>query len=178
MEKKPRPRRVRKIDMPIDYIKPVIDKRVRELCYKPYTNHPKGCPNYGKRETCPPKAVLLPDYFDISKPIMVVWADFNLGQHREKMMLKHPNWSRRQLDCCLYWQGKVTKRLKQEVKYNLGRSDLFQNLKNLAATYCPEAMGVNVTETMKNVGLILEWPPVKIVRKIAFIGSPPAAKES
>lgn len=34
----------------------------------------------------------------------------------------------------------------------------------------PEAMGVNVSLTMKNAGLILEWPPRNIVHKIAFIG--------
>jgi predicted metal-binding protein len=142
--------------MPVDYIKPVIDKSVRRLCYKPYHNHPKGCPNYGKRETCPPKAVLLPEYFDMNKPILAVWVAFSLEQHREKMKNKHPNWSRRQLDCCLYWQGRVNKRLRRQVEYNLGRSPLFEGSNNLIATYCPEAMGVNVTETMKNAGLILE----------------------
>jgi hypothetical protein len=37
-------------------------------------------------------------------------------------------------------------------------------------SYCPEAMGVNVTATMKNLGVELEWPPKNIVRKVAIIG--------
>lgn len=38
-------------------------------------------------------------------------------------------------------------------------------------TYCPEAMGVNVTATMKNLGVTLEWPPQKVVYKVAIIGT-------
>ena len=37
--------------------------------------------------------------------------------------------------------------------------------------YCPEAMGVNVTETMKNVGIILEWPPETVTYQIVIAGS-------
>lgn len=156
--------------MPIDYITPIMDETVRDLCYEPYHNHPKGCPNYGERDTCPPKAILLTDYFDMTKPIMAVWAAYNLKMHREKAKAKHPGWSPRQLVNSRHWQNSVLARLRREVNYNLGRSPLFDGSKNLVATYCPEAMGVNVTETMKNVGLILEWPPVNIVHKIAFVG--------
>jgi predicted metal-binding protein len=35
---------------------------------------------------------------------------------------------------------------------------------------CPEAMGVNVTKTMSNAGIILEWPPENIAYKIAIAG--------
>lgn len=163
--------------LPINYIQPVMDESVRQLCQRPYYNHSKGCPNYGKRDTCPPKAVLLTEYFDMAKPIIAVWVAFDLAQHRAKMKERHPNWSRRQLDCCLYWQGGVNKRLRQEVRYNKGRSTLFNRHKELIATYVPEAMGVNVTETMRKVGLILEWPPENIVRKIAFVGCPNAQGE-
>ena len=155
----------------IDYITPVIDEGVRDLCYKPYYNHPKGCPNHGKRDTCPPKAVLLKDYFDMSKPILAVWVAFDLSLHRAKMKAKHPRWTKRQCENSRHWQNSVLARLRREVKFNLGRSPLFEGSNSLVATYVPEAMGVNVTETMKSVGLVLEWPPVKIVHKIAFVGS-------
>jgi len=156
--------------MPICYVKPVVDESVRQLCRRPYPNHLKGCPNYGKRPTCPPQAPMLSEVFDLTKPVLAVWQPYNLALHREKMREKHPNWSRRQLDCCLYWQGKMNKRLRQEVKYNLTRYRLFENNKNLTETYAPEAMGANVTETMKNADVILEWPPVNIVIKVAFVG--------
>lgn len=145
----------------------VIDSSVRELCARPYPNHPKGCPNFGKRPTCPPRSPFLEDVYDISKGFWIVWVSFNLLYHRNRMQKKHPDWSRRQLDCCLYWQGGVRKKLKESVAdvmyYLEGRGDWY-------ATNCPEAMGVNVTATMKSLGIKLEWPPENTVRKIAIIG--------
>ena len=163
--------------MPIDYIKPVIDESVRNLCFKPYHNHPKGCPNFGKRDTCPPKAVLLTDYLDINKPIMVVWVEYNLGLHRARAKAKHSHWTKQQCENSRHWQNSVRARLRRDVKDILVRNPLFEGSTKLVATDCPEAMGVNVTETMKNIGVILEWPPENIVRIIAFIGTPPAAKK-
>ena len=154
--------------MPIVFVKPILDLSMRKLCTKPYYNHKKGCPNYGKRDTCPPKAPILYDYFDMSKPILAVWTAFNLAAHRESMRDKHPNWSRRQLDCCLYWQGRVNKNLRRN---NLQRHTIFSHNNPLIATYIPEAMGVNVTATMAAVDLILEWPPERTVIKVAFVGA-------
>lgn len=145
----------------------VIDYSVRELCYRPYQNHPKGCPNFGKRPTCPPRCLKLENAFDVPKGFWVVWVDFDFAIYRRNMKRKHPNWSQRQIDCCLYWQGGVKKKLKEAVVdlmyYLDGRGDWY-------ATDCPEAFGVNVTETMKTLGVILEWPPENIVYKIAIIG--------
>ena len=156
--------------MTIHYVKPMIDYSVRNLCFKEYPNHKKGCPNFGNRFMCPPTAPLIKDFFNLDKRIMAVVIHFNLELHRQKMLALHPKWSKRQTDCCLYWQGTVRKQLKKEIAYNLTRSPLFDSEK-LIATDCPEAMGVDVTATMKNAGIILEWPPEKIVRKIAFIGT-------
>lgn len=158
--------------MPICYVKPVIDLSVRQLCYQPYPNHPKGCPNYGKRDTCPPKAPFFDEIFDLNKPILAVWVSFDLTAHRTRMLKKHPNWTRRQQDCCLYWQGSVNKRLRINVAHHITRHVLFDNNKFLIVTYVPEAMAVNVTETMKNAGVELEWPPENKVIKVAFIGCP------
>lgn len=172
--------------MPINYVTPIMDESVRDLCKRPYGwnpktrrySHPKGCPNWGRRDTCPPKAVLLPEFFDMTKPILAVWVAYDLASHRKKAKAKHPDWSNRQCGNSRHWQNGVLARLRREVKYNLERSPLFGNSKNLIATDRPEAMGVNVTETMKNVGVILEWPPVNIVRKIAFIGTPQQSENS
>jgi len=147
--------------------KVVVNSSIRSLCVRPYPNHPKGCPNFWKKETCPPQVGLLGDIYDISKGFRVVWVEFDFGNHRIRMGRKHPNWSQRQVDCCLYWQGGVKKKLREEIQdvmyYLEGRGDFL-------VTDCPEAMGVNVTETMRNIGVNLEWPPEKIVRKIALIG--------
>lgn len=155
--------------MAIYEIKPIINVSVRVLCRKSYPNHPKGCPNFGKRDTCPPHAPLLVDFFNMHKKILAVVVDFNLKKHKERMKKLHPGWTEKQCACCLYWQGGVRKKLKEKVDRTI--QHYYKGEENsIQITDCPEAMGVDVTSTMKNVGVRLEWPPKRIVRKITFIG--------
>ena len=153
--------------MPIKQIKPIIDYSVRDFCFRPYSNHPKGCPNFGKRETCPPQASFIDDVLDLTKPVYAIWNIFDFACHTIKMSQLHPSWSRRQIECCLYWQGTARKQLKEEIfnfEFNPSHNgyDVFT---------CPEAMGVNVTETMKSIGEILEWPPVTKTYQVAIAGT-------
>jgi len=146
----------------------VIDYDVRMLCATPYPNHPKGCPNLGVKAGCPPQAKFFDKVYDVDKGIWIAWIGFDFASYCRKMRRKHPDWSQQQVECCLYWEGKADKMLRDEVgdlAYNLsGTGEAWQ------VTFCPEAMGVNVTETMKLVGVELEWPPKKIVRKVAIFG--------
>jgi len=126
--------------------------------------HPHGCPNFGKRSSCPPKAPLLEDIFDLSKKIFVIWNAYSLRKHVDKLRARHPNWSDRQLYCCLYWQGQARKQLRKNIarflKVNPG----------YLVIQCPEACGINVTETMAAIGIQLEWPPIEIAYQIALAG--------
>lgn len=149
---------------------PVINYSVRGLCAKPYEGHPKGCPNFRSRETCPPTAPFFGDAFDLSKPVYAITETFNLAAHVLSMKRKHPDWSDRQARCCLYWQGGVRKALNDSVNRFL------QHHPGLICTDCPEAMGVDVTATMAAVGVQLEWPPESYVTKIALAGSPVGEK--
>lgn len=153
-------------------VKPIIDESVRELCYRKYPGHPNGCPNYGLRDTCPPHAPLLGKVLDLNKTIYAIWVDFNLAQQRAKMLSRHPNWSLRQQECCLYWQGGVRKQLKLEAELFCMEQLLRDSSKKvLSVFYVPEAMGVNITQTLIQVCIELEWPPVNIVRKVALVGT-------
>lgn len=147
----------------IQQVTPVIDKRVRNLCIKAYPNHPKGCPNYNKKEGCPPQVSLWENVCDTYLATWVFWTKFDLGSHRQRMKEKHPNWSSRQLDCCLYWQGTARKPLVDFFKTEWEMPGLFK-------TSCPEAMGINITETMKQVGVVLEWPPKKWTYQVYLAG--------
>ena len=73
----------------------------------------------------------------------------------------------RQLYCVLYWQPKARKQLNGHIEY-LCCGPLYK----YGAERCPEAMGVNVFETLANAGLELEWPPRKIARQVALLGIP------
>jgi len=138
---------------------------LRELCKKPYMGHPNGCPNYGKRKTCPPKAKLFFDVFD--SDLYIIYTKFDLKTHVKKMKKKHPKWTKRQLYCCLYWQGTARKNLKKEI-------EIFKkDFPNHIVTTCPEAMGLNITEIMHdNADIDLEWPPENITYQVAIAGLP------
>jgi hypothetical protein len=83
------------------------------------------------------------------------------------MKRKHPNWTDRQLYCCLYWQGTARKNLKNEI------TKFKKSFSNHIVTTCPEAMGVNITEVMKdNADIELEWPPISISYQVAIAGLP------
>jgi len=144
--------------MPLNDI--VIDLRSREWCKLSYPNHPKGCPNYGKRETCPPLASLFHEI--VESPFHFIGVKFNLGEWVKRMKRKHPEWSDRQARCCLYWQGKVRKKLREVCKCLAKEEDII--------VYKPEAMGVHVFETCRKIGIKLKRNPRNEVWKIAIIG--------
>lgn len=74
-------------------VKIVLNKNVRALCVKEYPGHPKGCPNFNKKQICPPKVGLFDKEFDIEQPIFAIWNIFDLGAHVANLKSKHPEWS-------------------------------------------------------------------------------------
>ena len=136
----------------------------------PYPGHPRGCPNWNRRATCPPQAPLLHDVLDLKRPVHCVSNAFDLAAHVARMRARHPDWSYRKLVCCLYWQGAARKRLRERV------SDFLAHHPGCIVLYCPEANGVDVTATMAAIGVDLEWPPVSVAYQVALVGTPrPAA---
>jgi predicted metal-binding protein len=152
--------------MPIKQIELIIDYHVRYLCEEPYPNHPKGCPNYRRKLSCPPGAPFIETVIDLSKPVYAIWNVFDFASHTIRMYQLHPDWSQRQLECCLYWQGTARKKLKELI------FDFQFNPDHISYEIftCPEAIGINVTETMKSIGEILEWPPVTKAYQVVIAG--------
>lgn len=176
-------------------VQPVLNSKVRALCARPYEGHPKGCPNVGQRDTCPPKARLLAELLDLDRPVFAVWSVFDLGVHVERMRATHPGWSERQLRCCLYWQAGARKVLRAEIQAFLrdrGASAHPEPRIRAASSSmvwwdppfsdwppqpwlrvltCPEACGVDVTATMKRIGIELQWPPKTLAYQVALVGT-------
>ena len=147
----------------------ILDYSVRALCRRPYPGHPRGCPNVGYRVSCPPCAPIWENVLELS-PVWVIWIVFDFGGHVARMRRLHPDWSQRQLECCLYWQGAARKALRAEISAFLAEHQ------GLVVTTCPEGMGVDVTATMKDCGVVLEWPPQQWAVQVAMAARPlPAA---
>jgi len=150
-----------KIEHPI-----MLDFPPGKLCSSEYPNHKHGCPNYGKRPTCPPQASIINEQFP--GQWWAIWNKFEFFNHTERMRKAHPKWTDRQVANCLYWQGRARKCLKIE----LGRFRTIERLMtepDAEFETVPEARGVNVTETMKLVGIDLEWPPKYFTYQVGLI---------
>ena len=142
-----------------------LDERARgKWCLLPYPNHPKGCPNYGKKQICPPFSK--PFHEIIEPPFHIVIESFDLEAQAKKMKKKHPEWSDRQCRNLLYWQKGVVKRLKEKAKKFINSQN-----EDFVLLEVPEANGVNVFKTCENVDIILERVPQRIIRKIMIIGT-------
>lgn len=152
--------------MPSYSVSPVIDLSVRRLCTRPYEGHPKGCPNFNSSPRCPPKVPTLDQVFDMRGPFWAVCSSFPLGEHVASMRARHPEWSQRQLSCVLYWQGTARKRLRAEIA--AFRACLPSTTWIVETT--PEAMGCDVTITLRSAGVVLPWPPGDVVTHVALAG--------
>ena len=150
--------------MPWIKVVPVVDPSVRGLCVRPYGYNKKGCPNFHRRSSCPPEAPMIYETLDLTKDIYAIYNIYDIATHVKKMKDKHPKWSERQLYCVLYWQGTARKQLKDKIK------SFMKDHRGFKIISCPEAQGVNLTETMANVGIKLDWPPKKIAYQIVLAG--------
>ncbi len=152
--------------MAVQTVVPALDLSVRYLCRNAYPNHRHGCPNYNKKDGCPPSAPLLEETLDLSCMIYAIYNVFPFGKHVRKMGQNHTDWSQRQKECCLYWQGTARKQLRRIVQRFVSKYPY------LHVVWCPEAQGVNVTKTMKRIGVELKWPPVEETYQIVLAGTP------
>jgi len=146
-------------------VEAVCDPRMLAHCLDPHPRHPKGCPNWGKNDDCPPNVRFFPNVY--SKEVHIAAVRFNFADYLALRRQVHPNWTERALRNPLYWQGHVRHELNQF---------LFEYLSNhpeingeIVAN--PEAMGVNVFETCASAGIVLEQIPQNYVYKIALIAN-------
>lgn len=152
-----------------------FSKKTWLWCKLPYPNHPNGCPNYNKSDICPPHVKYMDNLTQIYNHFYIIYAIFNLERQRKRMLRKHPNWSIRQANCLLYWQGSVKKQLKKCILKIYERNkekNLFLlscgsgfKLKEFKQKQIPsmEAVGIDVLDTMKNNHINFELKPMNKV---------------
>lgn len=150
-------------------VKPIVDYSVRGLCTKEYPGHKKGCPNFNYKKGCPPQVEYFDKVYDLNKPVYAIINEFDLKSHVEKMQKLHPEWSSRKQKCCLYWQPRARKELLKIIKDFLIQN---YNYKTYEVETYPEAMGIDITKTLADAGIYLEWPPINIARQIALAAIP------
>lgn len=146
--------------------KPTIDYSVRNLCVRRYPDHKHGCPNFNRKEGCPPKADYFDKVYDLTQPVYAIINVFDFAAHVTRMKGLHPEWSQRQLECCLYWQPRARKQLFELIV------NFLKDHRGYKVEPCPEAMGVEITKTLAASGMLLEWPPLNIACQVALAAIP------
>ena len=134
-----------------------FEKKIQSLCKIPFYGHPHGCPNYGKKESCPPNQPLIDRVLDLSHEVYVIYTKFRVGEFAERMRIMHPEWEHqpRQLYNPRRWQPIIRKEHRLEVNRFLTEHP------GLTYTTYSEAHGVNLSLLMHQIGIELkwEWPP-------------------
>lgn len=138
--------------VPVESIFYITREQLQEWCRLFYPNHKNGCPNgYGK-------CILLEGeqtqkLVDETKPIWIVYGEFNLQEHMEKMKKAHPKWTEIQLRNLLYWQPTSLAILNRRVMKFL---DMVQTHKHGHLICLGESDGVNIWRTARKAGVPLE----------------------
>ena len=146
-------------------VRPVIDHSVRAMCALPYPGHDQGCPHYGQRQICPPDAPLFDEFFDLSQPVFAIYISFDLASHVARLRDIHPDWTGEQVQDLWLWNAETKKALQEEIAL------FHQEYPHYTVVECPEAMGVNITETARQVGIELQWQqPISTIYRIALAG--------
>lgn len=141
-------------------------KKVKTWCGLSYPGHPKGCPNYlTDKEDCPNNSPYISDILDLTKPMFLVFSEFNLKQHILNMKRKHPDWTDKQCKNVLYWQ-RISK--KQMIDRAMRACKLTNSNKIITKG---ESYGVNLYITCKKAGLHLEKiKNIKTCHYVAILG--------
>ncbi|MBC8435283.1 hypothetical protein H8D91_02155 [archaeon] len=151
----------------IDPSKVIFERKVQGMCKLAYKKHPQGCPNYGAERSlagintdlrsrvireCPPNLPLIDKVFDFSKELFMVYTTYPVGKDAEERRLTRPKMKTPgQWYNFRYWQNRARNKLYREME------SFLENHPGTIVDLCPEAHGTNLDETMKNIGINLEW---------------------
>lgn len=147
--------------------KDLVMTNTKRFCFMKYPGHPHGCPCAHGRCWGDGKAQIpLTESIDVSRPIYIVFNEFNLEEHARSMKLKHPHWSDRQCRNLLYWQNTSIAGLKIRIKE---AKKVIHPVPEIQST--GEGYGVNVYATCLRSGLKLDRiKDMKICRHLAIMG--------
>ena len=136
------------------------------MCIRPYKNHKNGCPNFGKLPTCPPNIPCMYDQIFDTTDVYAIVTKLNLKSYFDKRRERRPDLAEGQIRNIRVWQPTALKEndyaISEFYRENSGKKDYI-------STRLLECMGVDVINTMKEVGLEIKFPVEDYAFRIAFI---------
>ena len=138
----------------------------RSMCIRPYKKHTEGCPNFGKLPTCPPNVPCMYDQiFDVSDVYAVV-TKFYLEEYFNKRRMNRPDLAEGQIRNIRVWQPIAIK------ENDWAISEFYRenpDKKDYIASRLLECLGVDVINTMKEVGVEIKFPVTEYAYRVAFV---------
>ena len=171
-----------------------FDPKVQTYCVNPNFK----CPIYGHSWACPPEAPYLEEEVSKYQKFFLVYVEFNLSQYIQTVKEKHPKRSEINIRNAFFMNNLLRDKLEQEIK-NFFEEDQILNKKTLVLwdgfcrvcsnntdkgctydsgdpcrypdkkRYSMEAVGIDVTKTVKNLNIELEWPPKEFVYRFGLV---------
>ena len=178
----------------IEFKEICFDSKVQTYCVSPGFK----CPNYKHSWTCPPEAPFMEDIVSKYKIFFLVYSEFNLAEYVRDMKKKYPRRSEYKIRNSFYMKGYLRDDLEKEIfkfteNYNgnfeeklilwdghcricqkfLGKSCTYSSNKPCRypdkKRYSMEAVGIDVTKTVKQLNLKIEWPPINYYYRFGLI---------
>jgi predicted metal-binding protein len=172
----------------------IFDPKVQTYCVS--SNY--KCPSYGHSWACPPEAPYLEEEVSKFKAFYLVYCEIDLVNQVKKEKVKNPNLSESQIRTKLLGSSLLRDKMREEIKFLLNKEQNENKEKLiLGSGYCRacfnkkdggctydsgkpcrypnkkrysmEAAGIHVTETIKNLGLNIEWPPINYVYQFGLV---------
>ena len=177
----------------IDWTQIIFDPKVQTYC-----NNPKfKCPNYGHSWACPPEAPYLDKILREYKRFFLIYKKYDINEYIREKKKKFPKRDEEKLRNAFYredfmrdwiendvnifineyneefeetlvlWDGhcRVCEKKQEKCTYDSGSECRYPN----EIRYSMEAVGINVTETVQNLNLDIEWPPKNHAYRFSLI---------
>jgi len=172
----------------------VFDPKVQTYCINPNFK----CPSYGHSWACPPEAPYLEQEVSQYKQFYLIFVKYNLKKYTEKEKAKHPSRSEISIRNAFFMKNLLRNNLEQEIKLFINEQQnsheeklilwdgfcrVCSNERDKGCTYdagdpcrypdnkrySMEAVGIDVSQTVKNLKFNLEWPPNDFVYRFGLV---------
>lgn len=137
-------------------------RTVNYLCTKEYPKHKKGCPNFNRKQGCPPNILHISQQYDLES-INMLLVRFPFLYYTDLKQQDHPDWSLRELSNQRHWQNHLKGTLNKYWKNIKKEYPEYKLIRN------PEGQGVNVEETLKELNIELQWPKIDEYEEICEV---------
>ncbi|MFX1377655.1 MAG: DUF2284 domain-containing protein [Promethearchaeota archaeon] len=172
----------------------IFDRKIQNYCI----NSGFKCPSYGHSWACPPEAPYLEQKVSKYKKHFLIYVSYNLQKHVYKEKRKHPNRNENNIKSAFFMKNLLRDKLEQQISLFIHQyQDLYDDILILWDGFCRvcfnekdkgctydagnpcrypgkkrysmEAVGIDVTQTVKNLNFKIEWPPNEFVYRFGLV---------